>query len=731
MKKTLFCGMVSALLISGSGIILAGGPGKYNLLTPKKFVTKADQAKKLALLEEAAKGKTPATKPVFPSAKRGGGNSNSTTSVSFSDLGQSINPFSILGAGRNVLSVSPALNTVAFFRRGGIDDPAGESQRPGNKVFADLNTKGGADGQWQISRGPIFNDDAFIDDPTFGNGSVGGGTNNFGSRYPQGAIWNPAGNTDTANALMIAIPRVLDGTNDAWGGMGYGWQKLAAGSVQGQVLESSVDPLHFRQESMEVTANAIFVTEPIEDLSSGEVVFTDKIAVYKFVYNADSNRLEKTNVFIPFANEGGDYATSISNAAIAFGTDGLNGFLVVSAANNAFDSIATYIPYISKTSDGGATWTDLVPVRINKKKGDGANADLDAFRDKLLSNVVYFDADGGLNTATYADSVNHKLRNVDYLVNDLDVVVDKDYYAHIIMSLAVSGFGDTLNATFPGGITYYPGYGSWNVHLYLNDVQGAVKGELINQNVGLNGCWGDCAGSDNFSDANRPQATRSDDGSVVAFAWYDTDSTAHPQLTDNNNSNPDLWTQRIRVGGPGEFFYGPKTRNITKGSDNDGLASLGNVAPRMLNGTDGNYILASTIATFADFDPATGTALMPTQHLFVGNVNVPTAVDSFPVAVNGNILGVKEVRRKVQNMNMDLYPNPSNGEFTAHFVSEKAGLANFRVFNGQGQMVRSSEVRISKGALNMGMNYSDLRPGIYFLQMSCGSQTGTQRFVIK
>jgi len=82
-------------------------------------------------------------------------------------------------------------------------------------------------------------------------------------------------------------------------------------------------------------------------------------------------------------------------------------------------------------------------------------------------------------------------------------------------------------------------------------------------------------------------------------------------------------------------------------------------------------------------------------------------------------------------MDMSLYPNPSNGEFTAHFVAEKGGLANFRVFNGQGQIVRSKEVRIGKGALNMALNYSDLRPGIYFLQMSCGAQTGTQRFVVK
>ena len=411
MKKTLFCGLVSGLLISASGLSYADGPGKSGLLTSKRFVTKAEQARKLAALEDAAKGKQSNVKPVFPSSKRSGGNSNSITAVTtFSDLGQSVNPFSILGAGRNVISVVPSLNTVAFFRRGGIDDAGGLTNKPGNKVFYDLNTKGGADGQWQLSRGPIFDDDAYINDPTH---TAQGGPNNFGSRYPQGALYNPAGNTDTANVVSIGNTRVLDGTNDAWGGLGMGWQKLAAGSAAKQSLEGSSDPLHFRQESMEVTANAVFATEPIEDLASGSVVFTDKIAVYKFTYNSATDSVERTNVFIPFANEGGDYATSISNTSIAFGPDGQVGFLVVSAANNAFDSIATYIPYISKTVDGGTTWSDLTPIKINKKKGDAPNADLDAFRDKMLSNLVYFDANSNLIPATYADAANHNIQYVD------------------------------------------------------------------------------------------------------------------------------------------------------------------------------------------------------------------------------------------------------------------------------------------------------------------------------
>ena len=728
MKKTLFCGLVTALLVSASGLSYADGPGKSGKLTPKRFITKAEQLRKLAALEQAAAGKKLNGKPVFPNQKRAGAGVNNTTALTYSDLGQSINPFSILGAGRNVLSVNPALNTVAFFRRGGIDDAGGITDLPGNKLFFDLNTKGGIDGQWQLSRGPVFSDDAYVNDPRH---LSQGGTSNFGTRYPQGAIWNPGGNTDTSNAVAIGNGRILDGSNGAWGGLGLGWQKLAGGSPAKQVLESSSDPLHFRMESMEVTSSAVFTTEPIEDLASGGVDFTDKIAVYKITYDAALDTLVKTTVYLPFANEGGDYATSISNTAIAFGPDGLNGYVIVTAANNAFDSIATYIPYISKTSDGGATWTDLTPLRLNKKASDGPNEGLDAFRDKMLGNKVYFDADGNAVKAVPGDELLYSLHNVDYLVNDIDFVVDKDYYVHLIMSVAVSGFGDTLNATFPGGITYYPGFGSWNMHVYFNDPGVLVKGEVVNANIGLNGCWGDCAGSDNFSDANRPQASRSEDGSILVFAWYDTDSAAHPQLTDDNNSNPDLWTQRIRVANPGEFYYGPITRNMTKGSDNDGLAALGNVAPRLLNGANGDYQFASTIATFSEFDPATGTALMPTQHLYVGGVSVPTAVDSFPVAVNGTVLEVKQSRKLSENVNLSLYPNPSAGEFSAHFSLKQGGMAAFRVYNNQGQLVASKDARVGAGDLNMALNFSQLRPGIYFLQMNAGNQVGTQRFVIK
>ena len=643
MKKTLYYGLISASLLSAAGPAVGGGPKYSGKLVPKRFVTNAEKLRRLAAMEQAAAGKAYSAKPVFPGSSNSSGSAKSINSVSFSDLGQSRNPFTILTSGRNCVSVVPALNTVSFFRRGGLDDPGGESGNAGNKVFMDLNTKGGVDGQWQISTGPIFDDDAYVNDPTH---TSQGGANNFGSRYPQGAIWNPAGNTDTANAVAIAIPRVLDGTNDAWGGMGYGWKKLSGSAIKQQVLESSSDPLHFRQESMEVTDNAVFVVEPIEDLSSGSVVFTDRVGVYKFTYNSSNNTLVKSSVFIPFPNQADpEYGIRYGNSAIAFGPDGNTGYMLISAANINFDSIATYAPYISKTTDGGNTWSDLQLIRINKKTGEAANPGLDAFRDKLFANKVYF-LDGSIIGATPADSM-YKQHYVDYALNDLDMVVDKDNYAHILMNFYINGFGDTLNGTYPvavgTGFQYFPGIGTWNAHVIYKNQTEAVQGEGINRNVTFEGCWGDCAGSDNFTDANRPQAARSQDGSVIAFAWYDTDTSSFPPQTDQNNSNPDLWVQRVKVTSPGQFAYGPKPLNMTKGSDYDGLAALGNVAPRLLNLPGGGHALASTFATFAEYDPVATTATMPTQHIYAGNVAVPSAVDSFPVIAEPTVMNQNSV----------------------------------------------------------------------------------------
>jgi hypothetical protein len=184
----------------------------------------------------------------------------------------------------------------------------------------------------------------------------------------------------------------------------------------------------------------------------------------------------------------------------------------------------------------------------------------------------------------------------------------------------------------------------------------------------------------------------------------------------------------MSVGSSGQFKLNDKPRNITKGSDKDGLAILGNVAPTLLNTSNG-HMLASTCVTLS--------AVWPVQHLFVGGVTIPSAaaVDSFPIAVNAGSLILKKAEfvknGNSADMGVTLMPNPSSGLFSASVRVEKGGEFLVSVVNTLGQTIASEKRNLPAGEVNLPFNFSSLKPGVYLLKMDSQKQSGVHRFIIK
>ncbi|HPI09951.1 MAG TPA: T9SS type A sorting domain-containing protein [Catalimonadaceae bacterium] len=656
-----------------------------------------------------------------PAKRKGKGNSVQASSLTFSDLGQSVNPFTSIGGGRNYLSVVPELNAVALIRRGGPTDPGGSSSKPGDKLFLDLNTRGGDDGFWQISRNRLFNNELYDIS-----------TSNHGPRYPQGLLFNPPGNSDTAMAFAMAITRVLDGSNDTWGGYGRGWAKLLQGSQTKQTLASSGDFFHFRSESMISTSlGSVFTIEAEEVIEGENISFTNRIMVNRFKYNSTTQSFDSSTVFLPFTNDGADSASDVGNAAIAFAPDGLHGYAVIAGYNKDFSRPFGNIPYFSRTTDGGDSWSDFKPIDYNKSIYEKGNSspDKDEFRDGLfVGNYVVF-TDTSIVRAD--SSTQPGAHPVDYTMMDFDLSVDKNNQAHIFGTLCVGGFGDTLELTGPN--FFRPQNGSWNVHISIKASDDTGRGTVISTNQAVQGCFGDCAvTAESFKELNRPQIAQSADGSILALCWSDTDLEAYPQTADDNNNNPDLWMRVMRVGANGEVFMNSQNRNLTKGSDRDGLATQASIAPVLLNSANG-FELAATTTIIPDY--VFPMADLAVQHLFVRGISVPSASDSTPVPVTPELIILKNNEVLSSNgklpVGLDLLPNPAGSVFSAHLTNLTQGTVEIRITNLLGQVIETRSIQTESARINVPFNLRKVPKGIYLISVRNAGQTTTNRIILE
>ena len=640
-------------------------------------------------------------------AKRAPGSNSVQDNIAISTLGESINPFTVIGNGKTNLFAHPPINTIAFIRRGGPTDPGGASDAPGNKLFYDVNTRGGSDGNWQISRGPLFTNDLYDLDLT-----------NHAPRYPQGLIWAPSGSTDTNQAVVFSQMPVLDGSNGAsWGGQGRGWQPLSS-PVQApkQSLSPSGDPLHYISEGMALTSTGkIFFIDPERDLSTGSVVYNNRVTVYGMSYNSATNDWDSTIVYIPFNG------TAIASSSIEFGPDGTTGYIVLFATSPDYGITTVYAPFVSKTTDGGLTWSEFHLVNLNPEAGAGA----DSLRKQWLGSWVNFQSDGAIVGVEANSPYSHK---VQYSTSfDLDISVDKYNYCHIMTAIVVAGFTDTLEAADPP--TIRSALGQWLTDVYLNDPY-FPSGFVFDQVKALRGCWGDCAGTENFTEDNRPQTTRSWDGSIIGFCYFDTDTGAYEPVEGNENSNPDMWVRLLRADAPGEYRLTTQVRNKTTGSNAGGQVICGNVSPFMLPSTtsDSSFIIPVSAILLSSFDGATSP--WPVTHLYVDGVTISSKYDSFPVKPRPVIIdGKTNPKTGSLGLDMILSPNPAKNSISAALFVSKGGDAVIAVTNSLGQIVDRKTLKVSSGDVRIPFNTSSYKGGIYFLNASVGDQRISKRFI--
>lgn len=106
------------------------------------------------------------------------------------------------------------------------------------------------------------------------------------------------------------------------------------------------------------------------------------------------------------------------------------------------------------------------------------------------------------------------------------------------------------------------------------------------------------------------------------------------------------------------------------------------------------------------------------NRLFIDNINLG---QMSPTGVKNN---------STSNILFDVYPNPAENDVNVFINTTEPKDVKINVISSLGQLVYTKQHEVQSGANDININLKDIAPGIYFVTMTTGEVTKTQKLVI-
>ena len=614
--------------------------------------------------------------PVVPPNK-------STDIVSIINIGTSANAYSYgYGGGqKSIVWTVPELNMVTnFHRMGGELDPGGYSGDLGYDVSVD----GGLTWTNMIEMYVAEN-------------NAGGEYYTDAARYPNHGVWNPEGNTDLNNVWMNYFTPNLDGSNstDSWGGYSFGAVNMGDPTIKTKNLQSSEDPVYqYIPDSYELTKQGVvWVVDVNQDWSSGAVEYQGSLIINR----GEFDEAEGDFIFDQYLMDApiAEATTRPTHPQVAFSEDGQTGYISFLGDNETTEVIGGglgYTPVISKTTDGGTTWSEFTGIQLAGPNGLSGIVD-DLFTDAQIAEL-FEEPLPARDEIPYTTAFDH------------NITVDANGNLHIGVVVGAVATDDYSIASGSGFIAAYDIYttdGGTTWH--------AIKLGSINQ---LRGTWpGD------YTEDNRIQITISPDRETVFVSWLDTD------LEDvEDNTRPNIFIRGIRPNAWGTADLtcvdgaGAPT-NVTLFSEGMWTATFAAVAQMsFFDGT--KYTIPMTYQPVApDVDP--GVAV---QYKYITDFGFTDA--DFCIVGNEEIAAASTMEVS-QN-----FPNPFSNETNVRISLTNGSNVSLEVYNITGQKVMVKDYGYkTAGSFTTQISADELPTGVYFYTVEAGTTKVTRKMIVQ
>jgi hypothetical protein len=723
MKKTLLLG--TALVVGATGFAQSTASKAIN----PKYFEKYSVAQKNRIVAE----------PQPTSAKGMTINAKKNQSVSAACTHQqhftsSWNCFGVGGgsttSSQNCLSYNQDLNTLVWTQRG-------------SKTWS-LNPTSGCIQSTLINATTLAVDSviSYLD----------GNTTHHG-RYPSGVILNPTGNTDKNKAFAVYFGQVTDGTN--WNGTAYGAKPLGSKSALTHTVPSTADSLYVSSHGagniFGYCAGANISGAPANDVqtlqdgigktvvslgSIGDEAFLQttqvatKGAVFaKGVLNAAGNAVTwtaDTTSLMPAVHKG-VFGRNISEGRMAFGPDGLHGYVVFcgilnTTFGNKSDSSMT--PILYATTDGGTTWTQKLAgydwmckhPEVEKNVGE------------LVGNKRFYSFEMGLQGA--------------------DVTVDKNNVLHFVTCVVENSFKagpgggpHTLDSIGIYSATYQYDFIHhhpiiWDFMTDGTDWKTIMVDSIMSADCGSVAASDTTAphssmgGSQILGVSSHITISRSLDGSKIFYGWADSDPSASGQIY---NTQPDILMKGYDVatnkvtatknvtGGLGICFY-PYLSDI---SYYDGTQW---VTPAVY--TVGKVITAVTPQTTYDASSEADYLFTNCGTFANSEFSKDTWLYTAPTGTNCGVYAIEQHNNAFES-SISNYPNPFNNYTTIAVTLTENKNVDVKVYNAIGALVFNKKINGNVGENTVSFDGTTLSSGVYYYTVTAGNQQATKKMVIQ
>lgn len=655
-------------------MILIFGPGRFRVTKPRQTQMRPFYPALLFSLLSSVSSAQTAVKPTAaeinihdghgwptPSSHHG---SQGTTRAATSTLGNASNAFTFLLAQQNQVSYDPAIDAVVFTHRHNPGDFGGQGGT-GTMRF-DVSTDGGA--TWTLDH---------LLTPNIFDGSA---DTIIGCRYPSGTIYNPPGNSDPANAYVVSTGMTLNTVDSTLGLANTGYLQHSSAKLDGSAAtcafyDSYGDRTTYAAYGLcsksDGTLWALSARSSNDPLNLDTISFKD-FRINKGVWNDAQQRVDWTDVATlnPQMFVYGDYLGTdaqyalVYNWNMAFSPDGQIGYAIM--IGKEYDGIPSGpMPLVWKSIDGGATWNQL--------------PNHDFSQEQWVMDYIAPANDTGLPRPYFTDT---------------DITVDENGTLHMVSSIISQYLGNSADSS---GFYFADITTQFIVHTATSDGV-AWTMDMLSEKAAADLQWPMNDGSTGPYQDDRPQASRTADGSHLFFTWnrsYDGASTnSFPEIHGvGYNVGSGLWTE---------------VRSLSAGTEADAVAWWHTVSPVCISGGDDyTYEIPTVFANPGDF------ADVPCGFTYLKGIGFNES--EF-------VVGVEEIGSLGS---VDVFPNPSEGRFTVSLVN--TGAVDLHVLDLSGRTVRSSRTNGTQVQLDI----SGQPSGCYTLVASGAKGRYTRKLMVR